>query len=238
MINQHLSRARAWSPFCDRFEQHYISGLSLINCNYNSSMGGRFALWCCMLLLASCASNIPIEIREIVAGEDVSLGAVRADVKRYVGHKVRWGGTIASVQNRDDGTWIEIVDRELGGYGRPLDTNQSAGRFLARFNGYLDASIYKVDRPLTIFGVVEGQVSGFIGDYAYNFPLVSAASHYLWREYDPYADYRYRDPYWYYPYWYYPYGYYPYYYSPYRFNFGFNYRHYPNYYFGLHYYPW
>lgn len=156
---------------------------------------------------------------------------------------MRWGGTIASVQNRADATWIEIVERELGAYGRPLETDRSEGRFLARFDGYLDASIYKVDRPITIFGVVKGQVSGFIGDYSYNFPLVHVASHYLWREHDPYADYRYRDPYWdypywYYPYWYYPHGYYPYYYSPYRFHFGFNYRHYPDYYFGLHYYPW
>ena len=36
-----------------------------------------------------------------------------------------WGGTIASVENRKDETWLEIVARELGSSGRPRETDRS-----------------------------------------------------------------------------------------------------------------
>jgi len=199
------------------------------------NMCDRFTLFSCILLLCSCASNIPLEIRENVTEENITVDAARSDSKRFTGHKVRWGGTIASIQNKAQETWIEIVDRPLGSYGRPQINDQSAGRFLARVDGFLDSAIYKVDRPITVFGTIEESVPGNIGEYSYNYPTVRATSHYLWSEYDPYATY-YGYPYGYYPYWYYPY---PYYFYPYRYNFGFRYGYYPHYYFGLHqHFPW
>ena len=188
----------------------------------------HLALFPFIILLAGCASDIPLEIREDISGEQVTLGAVRSDVDQYTGHKVRWGGTIASVQNKATDTWLEVVGRRLGSFGRPLFTDQSDGRFLVRIDGFLDSATYRINRPITVYGILEGSVPGNIGEYSYSYPLVGAYSHYLWEDYDPYEQY---DRYYGYPYRYYPY---PYYFYPYGFNFGFNYGYFPNYYFGLH----
>ena len=196
-------------------------------------MRAYFILFPFMLALCACASNIPLEIREDISGEHITLGVVRADMDRFTGHKVRWGGTISSVQNKATDTWIEVVGRRLGSYGRPQVTDQSDGRFLVRIDGFLDSAIYRVNRPITVFGVLEGSVPGNIGEYSYTYPLVSAHSHYLWDDYD--VEDRY-DRYYGYPYRYYPY---PYYFYPYRFGFGYHYGHFPHYYFGIgHHFHW
>ena len=191
----------------------------------------HLALFPFIILLAACASNIPLEIREDITGENITVNAARSDINRYTGRKVRWGGTIAGVENKASDTWIEVVDRRLGAYGRPLFTDQSGGRFLVHIDGFLDPAIYRVDRPITVFGTMESGIMKPIDEHPYLYPLVRAQSYYLWEDYDPYARYP-RD-------YGYPYGYYPYFFNPYGFDLGFRYGYLPHYYIGLHqYYPW
>ena len=118
----------------------------------------QLALFPFVILLAACASNIPLEIREDITGENITVNAARSDINRYTGRKVRWGGTIAAVENKASDTWIEVVDRRLGAYGRPLFTDQSGGRFLVHIDGFLDPAIYRVNRPITVFGIMESGI--------------------------------------------------------------------------------
>jgi len=177
----------------------------------------------CVLLLSACASNIPLEIREDISESKASISAVRSDINRYVGSKVRWGGSIASVQNKKNETWIELVGRPLGSYGEPQNRDESQGRFIVRINEFLDPAIYKEGRRMTVYGVVEGKVEGFIDEHPYTYPLVTAGTHYLW---DEYASRRYYYPDYYYPYSYYPFSYhFGYYHWPYRrFGYGLQYH--------------
>ncbi|OGT64351.1 MAG: hypothetical protein A2W69_01880 [Gammaproteobacteria bacterium RIFCSPLOWO2_02_47_7] len=177
-----------------------------------------------LTFLSGCASNIPLEIRQDITDSPVSINAASKDIDQYQGKQVRWGGTIASVENRKDDTWIEVVGKELNSWGEPVFSDESGGRFLVRVDGFLDPAIYKADRGITVYGTVESRVVGQIDDYSYNYPLIKAQSHYLWSDYA-------RRRYYVYPY----YPYYPYYY-PYRYGFHFGYGHgyYPRYRFGLH----
>ena len=181
-----------------------------------------------MLMLCACASNIPLEIREDITGENITVDAARSDITRYTGRQVHWGGTISAVENKENDTWIEVVDRPLGSYGRPQISDQTAGRFLVRIDGFLDPAIYRVNRPITVYGTMEGGLMRPIDEHPYLYPLVKAQTYYLWDDYDPYARYAryYDDPYGYYPY--------PYYFYPYGFDFGYRYGYFPRYYFGLH----
>ena len=84
---------------------------------------------------------------------------------------VRWGGAIASVENRRDETWIEIVER-------PLNTDKSAGRFLARVDGFLDPAVRV--------------------EHVYLWPLPSRAARHYYRSpywYDPWYPWGYPHPY-------------------------------------------
>lgn len=162
-------------------------------------------------LLAGCASQIPEQIRNVPASSP-SVSEARAGTERLVGARVRWGGTIASVENRESQTWIEIVARELQEDGRPSQGDHSQGRFLARFQGFLDPAIYSKGRQITVVGSLNGQQTRAIDKYEYTYPVVNVESHYLWDKIlpDSYA----RDPYLQSPLFYDPYFYDPFYYDP------------------------
>ena len=175
------------------------------------------ALLLFIFLLAACASNIPVEIRQ--SENNLSINAVRNDVNRFMGQYVRWGGTITNVENNESDSWIEIVGRNLNSFGRPVYSDDSLGRFLVRFDGFIDPAIFKSDRRITIYGVVENRVVRQIDEHPYTYPLIKAEKYYLWSEntyyrHPHYAYHRYYHPY---------YFYHPYYYH--RYHFGHHYWH-------------
>jgi len=158
-----------------------------------------------IFLLNACASKIPQNIRT-PPPDNPQFAEVHQDVLRFKQAKVRWGGTIARVENKASETWIEVVARDLEKSGRPIDNDFSPGRFIAVISGFLDPVVYKNGRDLTVAGHVEKQIQRKIDEYDYLFPLVRVNSHVLWQEivllpYD-YYPYGFYDPW--YPY-YYPY---------------------------------
>jgi outer membrane lipoprotein len=154
--------------------------------------------------LAGCASDIPRPIREAPAG-NIALTHALQNPEQQRAAALRWGGAIASIENRRDETWIEIVERPLDTNGQPRDTDKSAGRFLARVQGFLDPAIFTPKRLVTVAGTLDGNSTRTIGEHPYTYPVVRADSIYLWP-----APTRTERPYYYPPYWHdpwYPWGY-------------------------------
>lgn len=185
--------------------------------HFSRNIKSQFSILPCLaflpvlVLLAGCASNIPLEIRTKIPGSP-SLEQVRIDFEKYSGARVRWGGLITKVENLESKTIIEILSRPLYRYGRPEQSDQSQGRFLARVSGFFDPAIYENGRLITIVGELIEMHSGKIGEYEYLFPVIAARSHYLWPPEDPLdKDY---PHFWYYDPWcptpYYPWGCRPY----------------------------
>jgi outer membrane lipoprotein len=143
-----------------------------------------------MLLLAGCASQVPLEIRQ-PPPENLTILEVRDHSEQYKGSRVRWGGNIASVENRNDETWVEIVASPLDGQGRPRYDDRSMGRFIARIPGFLDPEVYSWGRSVTVYGEVESSLVRPIGEYPYTYPLIRSLSYQLWQER---YDHRYARP--------------------------------------------
>jgi outer membrane lipoprotein len=158
------------------------------------------------MLLSACASQIPQQIRNVPENSP-SVAEVRSDGEQLIGTRVRWGGTIADVENRESQTWIEIVARELQDNARPRESDSSQGRFLARVDGFLDPAIYSKGREITVVGDILGKKTRTIDEYEYRYPVVEVESHYLW---EPLPEYRYAR----YPYHYSPLFYDPFFYDP------------------------
>lgn len=130
---------------------------------------------------------------------------VRAAPQQYKGMSVRWGGVIVTVENGPEQSVVEVVSRPLSDSARPRQTDETAGRFLVRINGFVDPVDYVAGRELTVVGTLEGVEQRDIGTYRYSYPLVQATSHYLWPLRPPPMP----DPYYYYSPFYdpwYPYG--------------------------------
>jgi outer membrane lipoprotein len=151
------------------------------------------------MLVAGCASHIPNEIRQAPQNNPI-VAEVRTGPDRFVGSEVRWGGVIASVENLQTQTRLEIVARDLTNSGRPQNNDYSPGRFLADVAGFLDPAVYAVDREITVFGVVFGSKDKPIGQYPYRYPVISVKQHLLWEPLPKRDVYRYPS-YWYDP-WY------------------------------------
>jgi outer membrane lipoprotein len=166
--------------------------------------------------LSGCASDIPRPIRHAPATQ-LDVATARRGVEQLRGTPVRWGGTIASVENRATETWVEVVEQPLDSSGRPKETDQSGGRFIASIDGFVDPHVYSNGRQVTVAGTLEKTVTRKIGEFPYDYPVVKAETHYLWATLQELSPAYYYGPYWYDPW--YPWGYppYPYYY----------YRHYP-----------
>lgn len=164
------------------------------------------------LALGGCASDVPQGIRQAPPSA-VGPAEARAEPQRLAGVAVRWGGTIASVENRRDETWVDVVARPLASDGSPQVSDSPAmGRFLAQVPGFLDPAVYSTGREVTVRGTFTGIEIRSIGEFPYRYPVVRVQQHYLWplapeprpSNYSPY----WYDPWYPYPWWHRPPPYY------------------------------
>lgn len=131
------------------------------------------------LALVGCASPVPPEIRQ-APHQGPGVAQVRAGAAAFIGTQVRWGGTIAAVENGPRATWVQVVSRPLRHNGRPQADGPTEGRFIARVDGFLDPEIYRRGRAFTVVGVLGKPVVRNIGAYPYRFPVVRVRGYYLW----------------------------------------------------------
>lgn len=151
-------------------------------------------------LLGGCATTVPNAVRTPPA-PDLSVAQARENTNAHIGKRVRWGGTIARVDNREATTDLEIVARELERNGRPQQSDRSAGRFIARVAGFLDPAVYSEGRQVTVAGTVSEEINGRIGEHKYRYPVVKTDTVYLWEPLRDVAARRvYHDPF-YDPFW-------------------------------------
>ncbi|TJY56656.1 hypothetical protein E4T66_19020 [Sinimarinibacterium sp. CAU 1509] len=125
------------------------------------------------------------------------------------GSKVRWGGTILSMENAADGSCFEILSRPLDSSGKPKSTDEELGRFLTCASDFKDPEIYKPGRIVTVIGTVTGTEKRKVGEFEYTYPKLAAEYIHLWKKESDTPRTYIVDPFW--P----PYGFYPYYYRVY-----------------------
>ncbi len=140
----------------------------------------------CLMLLCACAPVISQTTMSTV-DRSVSFTALQQNPDAYRGRVVLLGGQIIATTVRADETWVEVLEKSLDYQQKPSDTDQSSGRFLVRFPGFLDPAIYAAGRKLTVAGQVEGKVVRPIKEIQYTYPVLDAREHYLWKPEDFYG---------------------------------------------------
>jgi len=159
-----------------------------------------FLLTGAFLLTTGCAVMSKDLRRE--AEKDLSFSEVFKDPEAHEGKVVILGGAIVDSKNTKEGTLLEVLQKPLDMVGEPRDVDQSGGRFLALYDGFLDVAIYSKGREITVGGVVQGKRVMPLGEIQYAYPVIGAREIHLWPDMkkermSPY-------PYWGYPYWGYP----------------------------------
>ncbi len=160
------------------------------------------------LLLVSCAANKPPQILQIPEStQTLALNSV--NLQNAIGQTVRWGGTIIETINNKDSAQVIILGYPLDSQARPSTYRQnSTRRFIANFKHFIEPGDYSEKREITIIGQLAGIEQNKVGDFNYEYPVVTVEKHALWEKqtygYNSYYDYNYHwSDYYPYNYWYY-----------------------------------
>ncbi len=141
---------------------------------------GRFVLALLALVGVGC-SPFPNEVKQEVQNQP-SFAVIRGNPSAYRGRTVMFGGTILYAKHRNRGTYLEVLEKALNAYDRPIASDQTGGRFVAGTSTILNLKVYGKGREVTIVGRVVGRQPGRIGERPYTYPLIAATGIHLWRE--------------------------------------------------------
>ncbi len=143
----------------------------------------------CLLLilflsgLGGCAyglNAIPEDLKEGLSPGVVFQEVIR-EPESAIGKRVLWGGVILKTTVFEGRTVIEVIQKPLDRTERPLQTDQSEGRFLVEQTGkFLDPAIYAEGREVTVIGELTKEVKKQIGEMAYRYPYVVVSFIHLW----------------------------------------------------------
>jgi len=130
--------------------------------------------------LTACAPAISKEsLRQ--ADPNITFQLLVKNPDRYTGKVVLLGGQIVTTVVRENETWIEVLQQPLDWQQQPQDTDISYGRFLVRFDGFLDPAVYAVGKRLTVLGEVQGKKVQPLKEMEYTYPVLFAREHHLWK---------------------------------------------------------
>ncbi|MGB9697901.1 MAG: Slp family lipoprotein [Thermodesulfobacteriota bacterium] len=146
-------------------------------------------LWVCFLVsfffLSSCFP-FSSELRQQI-DSTLTLANIKKDPTIYKGRKVLLGGVIIETKNKPEETILLVRQAELDLGKRPKNLDQTAGRFMVKYKGFLDPDIYQSGREITVIGEIEGKEVLPIGEFFYTYPIIIAQEIKLWPKRVDYA---------------------------------------------------
>lgn len=133
-----------------------------------------------LLISAGCTPFISRDLRREIS-RDITFRQVINDPEAYTGKTVLISGIIIGSKNTKEGTLIEILQKQADIEGRPKDVDNSDGRFLALYDGYLDTAIYTQGREVAVAGEIKGKRVLPLGEIDYTYPLISIKEIHLFK---------------------------------------------------------
>jgi len=111
-------------------------------------------------LTAGCGPAISTQLQQ-EAGPPVGFAELSAHPDNYKGRLVILGGLVMSVQPWQNGSLLEVDQRQLSAQLYPIG-KASGGTFLAESAEWLDSNWYVPKSKVVVAGVVEGQKNGLL----------------------------------------------------------------------------
>jgi len=132
------------------------------------------------LFLQGCSYAISPGIAD-KADKALSFEKLQADPEAFTGKLIILGGVIMQVTALNQGMLIEVDQKQLDYWGKPVRTSRTGGRFIVFHQGYLNTMIYGQGVDITVAGEVLGLGSAMISDRQYAYPIVLVKELKLWR---------------------------------------------------------
>jgi outer membrane lipoprotein len=133
---------------------------------------GCKALFLCLAwVLAACGGGISRQAREQVTYTG-SFADLQQNPAKYKGVVVLLGGKVVEPLAKEGVTELAVLQLELGSRDRPLDNDQTQGRFLVRSTQFIDPAIFPPGTFVTVVGRLQGSQVRSIGQMAYTYPVI------------------------------------------------------------------
>lgn len=145
-----------------------------------------------VFFLHGCTYAISSDVVQLAA--PIAFAQLEADPELYKGKLVILGGTIESIKRTVKGTVVEVTQRPLDLWGKPLRT-KSGGRFVVVHTGYPEVPASATGRDITVAAVVEGTRHEGLDDLDFRCPVLLSRELKLWpRERPSWNRPQYFDP--------------------------------------------
>ncbi len=131
------------------------------------------------MLVMGCAAGISQQSRLKVTYTG-AFSTLQKTPDTYEGEVIMLGGRIIEIKASSPLSELTVLQLALGSSGRPVDPDQSEGRFIVQTQQLLDPAIYQKDMLLTVVGTLKGSKVLYIGGYNYAYPLVEPIEIKLW----------------------------------------------------------
>jgi outer membrane lipoprotein len=132
-----------------------------------------------MMLVMGCAAGISQQSRSKVTYTG-SFSALQKTPDVHKGQVIMLGGRIIEVKTSPPLSELYVLQLALGTSGRPVNSDQSQGRFIVQTNQFLDPAVYQKDLFLTVVGALKGSKVLPIGGFEYAYPLLEPIEIKLW----------------------------------------------------------
>ncbi len=138
-----------------------------------------------LFLLASVFFVSCSTIPRVLQGDYANLSPHQAKQQHITMEKVRWSGQIVQVINDEDKTCFVVVSSETNSSLRPKRIIPTkGGRFIACKPDFLEPEAFN-DKLVTITGTLSKYTSQKVGEFNYEYPVVSAEKVYIWSQSRP-----------------------------------------------------
>jgi outer membrane lipoprotein len=132
-----------------------------------------------VLLVVGCATGITQQSRSRVTFTG-SFSELQKTPDAYVDEVVILGGKILEIQSSQTSSEVAVLQLPLGSKNRPVDSDQSKGRFLVQTDQFLDPAIFQKGRLLTAVVTLKSSQARAIGGFKYVYPILEAIEIKLW----------------------------------------------------------
>jgi outer membrane lipoprotein len=124
-----------------------------------------------VMALTGCAAGISAPVRNQVTYFG-PFATVQQAPQKYIGETVLWGGRVIETRVKNNATEIMVLQMALNRWDRPLDDDQSQGRFVIHSARFLDPALYPPGILITVAGRLQGSESRPIGEMPYTYPVI------------------------------------------------------------------
>ncbi len=131
------------------------------------------------VIIAGCAPPFSRAALDRV-DRTVTFKELRGDPERFRGTWLMLAGIIIQTRNTDEGTFIEVLQKPMDRRSRPLETDETGGRFIITTSQFLDPAVYHGGKRISVVGEVAGSKTQPLGEIPYRYPVVRAKELNLW----------------------------------------------------------